>query len=80
MASLLSFKVVNAILFFVVLPIVSFMLLNGGVFGLTPVPTEKWGGLLLTLIISVVGITCSIPIGIVLGHAIRWGADASKKP
>ncbi len=65
------FKLVNAVLFFVVLPIVSYFLLTGGVFGLTPVPTEKWGGLLITLIISVVGITCSIPIGILLALGRR---------
>jgi general L-amino acid transport system permease protein len=65
------FKVLNAILFFVVLPIVSFFILNGGVFGLSAVPTEKWGGLLVTLIISVVGITCSLPIGILLALGRR---------
>jgi len=65
------FKVVNAVLFFVVLPIVSYILLSGGMFGLTPVATEKWGGLLITLIISVVGITCSIPIGIMLALGRR---------
>jgi general L-amino acid transport system permease protein len=65
------FKVVNAALFFVVLPIVSYILLAGGMFGLTPVATEKWGGLLITLIISVVGITCSIPIGIMLALGRR---------
>ncbi len=65
------FKVVNAVLFFVVLPIVSYILLAGGMFGLTPVATEKWGGLLITLIISVVGITCSIPIGIMLALGRR---------
>ena len=65
------FKVVNAVLFFVVLPIGSYIRLAGGMFGLTPVATEKWGGLLITLIISVVGITCSIPIGIMLALGRR---------
>jgi general L-amino acid transport system permease protein len=60
------FKRTNAILFLVVFPIVSYFLLAGGVFGLRPMPTEKWGGLLVTLIISVVGITCSFPLGIIL--------------
>lgn len=60
------FKVTNAILFFVVYPVVCFYLLNGGVFGLSQVPTEQWGGLLVTLIISLVGIICSIPLGILL--------------
>jgi general L-amino acid transport system permease protein len=60
------FKVVNAILFFVVFPIVSVILLSGGMFGLRYVPTEQWGGLLVTLIISVVGICLSLPMGILL--------------
>jgi general L-amino acid transport system permease protein len=60
------FKRTNALLFFVVYPVICFYLLNGGVFGLRPVPTEQWGGLLVTLIISLVGIICSIPIGILL--------------
>ena len=60
------FKRTNAILFFVVYPVITYFLLNGGVFGLRPVPTEQWGGLLVTLVISLVGIICSIPLGILL--------------
>lgn len=60
------FKRTNAVLFLVVYPIVSYYLLAGGVFGLLPMPTEKWGGLLVTLIISVVGITLSFPLGVIL--------------
>lgn len=59
-------KALNALLFLVVFPVVAYFLLHGGVFGLRTVPTEKWGGLLVTLIISVVGITLSFPLGIVL--------------
>jgi general L-amino acid transport system permease protein len=60
------FKRANAILFLVVYPIVTYFLLAGGVFGLKEIPTEKWGGLLVTLIISVVGISLSFPLGILL--------------
>ena len=60
------YKRTNAILFLFVYPIVSYFLLAGGVFGLSEIPTEKWGGLLVTLIISVVGITLSFPLGIIL--------------
>ena len=60
------YKRVNAVLLLVVYPIVSYILLAGGLFGLRVVPTEQWGGLLVTLIISVVGITLSFPMGIVL--------------
>lgn len=60
------FKRANAVLFLVVYPVVSYFLLAGGVFGLSVIPTEKWGGLLVTLIISVIGITLSFPLGVVL--------------
>lgn len=60
------FKRLNAVLFLFIYPVVSYYLLAGGVFGLREIPTEKWGGLLVTLIISVVGITLSFPIGIIL--------------
>jgi len=60
------FKRANAILFLIVFPVVSYFLIAGGVFGLREIPTEKWGGLLVTLIISVVGITLSFPLGILL--------------
>src|SRR5690606_38266371 len=55
-----------ALLFFVVFPIVSFFLLSGGVLGMPKVPTEQWGGLMVTLIISLVGIIGSMPLGILL--------------
>lgn len=60
------FKITNAILFFVVFPIASVILLSGGMFGLRYVPTEQWGGLLVTLIISVFGICVSLPLGVLL--------------
>jgi len=65
------FKIVNAALFFVVFPVVAYILLNGGMFGLRQVPTENWGGLTVTLIISLVGIICSLPLGIMLALGRR---------
>lgn len=44
-------------------PIIAYILIAGG-FGLEHVPTNKWGGLLLTTIIASVGIICCFPIGI----------------
>jgi general L-amino acid transport system permease protein len=55
-----------AILFFGVYPFVAYFLLYGGIFGLDVVPTRSWGGLTLTLIISLIGIIASLPIGILL--------------
>jgi len=44
-------------------PIIAFILLHGGL-GLEVVPTSKWGGLLLTIVVASVGIVASFPIGI----------------
>jgi general L-amino acid transport system permease protein len=41
-------------------------LAEGEMMFMPAMPTEKWGGLLVTLIISVVGITLSFPLGIIL--------------
>ncbi|MBS0244144.1 MAG: amino acid ABC transporter permease, partial [Proteobacteria bacterium] len=54
-----------------ILPIIGWALLCGGVFGLKPVPTELWGGLLVTLVVATVGIVGSFPIGIVLALGRR---------
>ncbi len=62
----LPYKGINAILFFAVYPVFVYFMLTGGVFGLEEVPTVKWGGLTVTLIIGLVGIVVSLPLGIIL--------------
>lgn len=47
------------------------VLMWGGVFGLTYVSNTEWGGLPLTLILSVVGIVCSFPLAILLALGRR---------
>ncbi|MFT7673895.1 MAG: general L-amino acid transport system permease protein [Gammaproteobacteria bacterium] len=44
-------------------PVIIYWLLVGGM-GLEPVGTEKFGGIMLTLVIGVTGIVCSLPLGI----------------
>lgn len=51
--------------------IAMFILIRGGLFGLEYVDTSKWGGLPLTLILSVVGIVASYPLGIILALGRR---------
>ena len=63
-------KGLNAILMFIVLPILSFYLLYGG-FGLEIVETALWGGLMVTLILSFVGMAVSFPVGILLALGRR---------
>ncbi|MGH6767733.1 MAG: amino acid ABC transporter permease [Xanthobacteraceae bacterium] len=60
------YKALNAVLFFGVFPVLAFILLVGGSFGLPHVETRQWGGLLVTLVISFTGIICSLPLGILL--------------
>ncbi|MER8424915.1 amino acid ABC transporter permease [Mesorhizobium sp. M1403] len=66
-----SRKGLNAILLFFALPVVAFVLLLGGMFGLPYVETPLWGGLLVTLSLSFVGIAVSLPVGIVLALGRR---------
>ena len=40
-------------------------------FGLEPVETDRWGGLLVTLVIAIAGIAVSLPIGIALALGRR---------
>ena len=42
------------------------ILMKGGILGLTPVDSMKWGGLPLTLMLSVFGLTAAYPLGVVL--------------
>lgn len=54
-----------------VYPVLAYMLLTGGVFGLAPVETSLWGGLLLTLVVAVTGIAAALPLGILLALGRR---------
>jgi general L-amino acid transport system permease protein len=54
----------------VAFPFLAGWLLVGG-FGLSPVETDLFGGILLTLIIGVTGITFSLPLGIMLALGRR---------
>ena len=51
--------------------ILFFTLLAGGIFGLTPVDSDAWGGLPLTVILTLIGMTFSAPIGIILAIGRR---------
>ncbi|MFV3128116.1 amino acid ABC transporter permease [Niveispirillum sp. KHB5.9] len=44
----------------------SALLMFGGVLGMDYVPTELWGGLPLTLTLSIVGLVASFPLGVLL--------------
>jgi general L-amino acid transport system permease protein len=54
------------------------ILMRGGLFGLTVVGTERWGGLPLTLILAVNGIVFSFPLAILLALGRRSDLPAIK--
>ena len=65
------FKKYIQIFALIAFPVIAFMLLSGGSFGLPHVETNFWGGLLLTLVISIVGIVAAFPLGILLALGRR---------
>ena len=48
-----------------------FILMYGGVFGLEPVDSDSWGGLPLTVMLTLIGMTASAPLGILLALGRR---------
>lgn len=52
-------------------PVIAFWLLIGGFLGLEAVETSRFGGLMLTLVLGITGITLSLPIGILLALGRR---------
>ena len=65
---------VAALLFFVVYPVLAFILLRGvETIGIPVVDTSLWGGLFITLLMSVVGIVVSLPLGVLLALGRRSG-------
>ena len=49
-----------------VLPVLSWYLLRGGVFGLPEVRPNLWGGMMLTLVVASAGLVFSLPFGVLL--------------
>ncbi len=59
-------------LFFIAFPIVAYFLLHGATWlGLPVVDTNLWGGVLITLLVSLVGIVFSLPLGVLLALGRR---------
>ena len=62
----------GALYVFVIFPLAGYALLAGvPALGLAKVPTALWGGMLVTLVVSLVGIVASLPLGILLALGRR---------
>jgi general L-amino acid transport system permease protein len=65
-------RVWGAAYFFLVFPVSAFFLLLGARWlGLPPVSTNLWGGVLVTMVLSLIGIVFSLPFGILLALGRR---------
>jgi general L-amino acid transport system permease protein len=61
-----------AALFFILFPIVGFILLSGWpLLGLPVVQTHLWGGIFVSLLVALVGIVFSLPLGVLLALGRR---------
>ena len=54
------------------------LLMRGGLFGLSSVESTQWGGLPLTLLLSIFGLTAAYPLGILLALGRRSKMPAVK--
>lgn len=54
------------------------VLMTGGLFGLKPVESTQWGGIPLTLLLSVFGLTAAYPLGVLLALGRRSKMPAVK--
>jgi general L-amino acid transport system permease protein len=54
-----------------VIPLCAVVLLRGGVFGIAGVPSEFWGGLPLTFVLSTVGCAAAFPLAVALALGRR---------
>jgi general L-amino acid transport system permease protein len=61
-----------------VMLVIYFTLMKGGSFGLTEVPTDQWGGLPLTVMLTVVAMTLAFPLSIFVALGRRSTMPAIK--
>ena len=64
-------KIRFAAWFLLIYPIISFILIRGGIFGLPGVISDKWGGVMLTLVIAGWTIVTAMPFGMLLAFCRR---------
>jgi general L-amino acid transport system permease protein len=59
-------------------PPVALLLFSGGALGLALVPTNQWGGLFVTLLLSLTAMAVSLPCGVLLAVARRSGHPVAR--
>ena len=64
------------VLGWIAVPAAALALMHGGFAGLVEVPTESWGGLPLTFVLSTIGFAAAFPVAVLLALARRHGMPA----
>lgn len=64
-------KLLAVLVALVLYPVFVAVMLHGGIFGLEVVPTARWGGMLLTVVIAAWTIAAALPLGLLLALARR---------
>jgi general L-amino acid transport system permease protein len=65
-------RALGAVYFFAIFPVLAYLLLAGWeFFGIAEVPTSLWGGILVTVVVSTVGIVFALPLGVLLALGRR---------
>jgi general L-amino acid transport system permease protein len=65
-------------LIWLVMLVTYYILMKGGMFGLTEVPTDQWGGLPLTVMLTVIAMTVAFPLSILVALGRRSNMPAIK--
>jgi general L-amino acid transport system permease protein len=65
-------------LIWLVMLVLYYILMKGGMFGLTEVPTDQWGGLPLTVMLTVIAMTVAFPLSILVALGRRSNMPAIK--
>jgi general L-amino acid transport system permease protein len=65
-------------LIWIVMLVTYYILMKGGMFGLTVVPTDQWGGLPLTVMLTVIAMTVAFPLSILVALGRRSNMPAIK--
>ena len=65
-------------LIWLVMLMVYYILMKGGMLGLTEVPTDQWGGLPLTVMLTVIAMTLAFPLSILVALGRRSNMPAIK--
>lgn len=61
----------TSMVLWILVALIGYLLMSGGLFGLESVDRARWGGLPITILISIAGLMCAFPLGVLLALGCR---------